>query len=181
MTRYVALLRGVNVGGHRKIAMADLRGLLSGLGHADVSTYLQSGNALFASARRGRDKLALEIERAITRELGLTVRCLVRSQADLRRVVAGNPLAATATDPARLLVTFLSDEPDPALLRALDPSAFAPDEFRASEREIYVWYPEGVRNTKLTHAFFEKRLRRGGLVATSRNWNTVTKLLDLMS
>ena len=179
MATHVALLRGINVGGHQRIAMADLRTLLEGLGHAEVSTFLQSGNALFSSRRKDDVRLAAEIEQAIARRLKLTVRCLVRRREELQRVVDRNPLPSRAGDPARLLVTFLSDKPDRALLRAIEPRAFLPEEFGAGERELYVWSPGGVRDSKLTHAFFEKKL--GGLVATSRNWNTVTRLLALMA
>jgi uncharacterized protein (DUF1697 family) len=175
----VALLRGINVGGRQKIAMADLQALLAGLRHRDVATLLQSGNALFTSARQDEEALALEIERAIARKLGLTVRCLVRGRDELRRVVDAHPLAGTATDPARLLVIFLSSRPDAAFLRSLDLRAFAPDQVVAGERELYVWCPDGAGKSKLVQALSEKRL--GCRVATARNWNTVTKLLGLMT
>ena len=182
MTRCVALLRGVNVGGRQKIAMADLRAAIIGLGHREVSTYLQSGNAVFApgTARGDPDGMARDIEAALEREFGLSTRVVVRDGDDVRRVVEANPLAGVATDPARLLVTFLSRPVDPDRLAGLVPATYAPDLFRAGEREVYVWCPEGVRNTRLTHAFFEKVLNEG-VVATARNWNTVTKLLALLS
>jgi uncharacterized protein (DUF1697 family) len=178
MATHAALLRGINVGGHQRVAMADLRALLAGLGHTEVSTLLQSGNAVFSSRRKDEARLAGEIEEAIARKLKLTVRCLVRDRRDLQRVVDRNPLPARVGDPARLLVTFLSDKPDRAFLKAIDPRAYAPEEFGAGERELYVWSPGGLRDSKLTHAFFEKKL--AGVVATSRNWNTVTRLLALM-
>src|SRR5580700_1388216 len=156
MTAYVALLRGINVGSRQRISMADLRALMTGIGHADVSTHLQSGNALFSSPRTDRGAVAAELEQAITRELGMSVRCLVRAREDLARVVASNPLAHVATDPARMMVTFLNVKPDPALVSAIDPAAYLPDLFAAGEQEIFVWYPEGVRDSKLTTVFFEK-------------------------
>jgi uncharacterized protein (DUF1697 family) len=100
----------------------------------------------------------------------------VRTQAELARVVAENPLLDVANDHARLLVTFLSDAPAREALSELAPADFEPDVFAFGEREIYVWYPDGVRATRLSNAFWERRL---GVVATGRNWNTVTRLQEL--
>jgi uncharacterized protein (DUF1697 family) len=180
MSAYLALLRGINVGPNQRIAMADLRKLLEGLSYSSVSTYLQSGNALFSTDQTDSDALAKQIEAAITAELGLTVRALVRERADLARVVAANPFEGIATDPKRLQVTFLSETPDAAVFEAIDPAAYAPDQLAVGEREIYAWYPDGVRKTKLNPPFFEKRMGKDA-VATARNWNTITKLLEVMS
>ncbi len=179
--RHVALLRAVNVGGRNRIAMAHLRELLEGLGYGEVRTHLQSGNAVFTAAGTtpgGAEGVAREIERALARELGLTASVLVRTREDLQRVVAANPLLGVADDHARLLVTFLSDAPEHEAVDALAPADFEPDVFALGEREVYVWYPDGVRATRLSNAFWERRL---GLVATGRNWNTVTRLLELMN
>ncbi len=181
MPNYVLLLRGVNLGGHKRVAMADLRRVLEGLGHAEVSTLLQSGNALFsADPASGADeeRLRLDIERALTRELGFGVPCVLRHRAELRRVVERNPLAEVAHNPARLVVTFLLRPPDTAALASVDADSYAPVVLAPGEREIYGWYPNGVGQSRLTQAFFERRL--GGEVATARNWNTVTRLLELM-
>jgi uncharacterized protein (DUF1697 family) len=181
VTAYLALLRGINVSRNQRIAMSDLRALLTGLGHTEVSTYLQSGNALFQSENPDAEALAAEIESAIASDLGLTVRVLVRDAADLRRVIDGNPLADLATDPSKLLVTFLSAPPDAADLRAIDPASYAPEVMAVGEREIYVWYPDGVRKARLSPPFFEKRYPADVRVAgTARNWNTLTKLLTLI-
>jgi uncharacterized protein (DUF1697 family) len=180
---YVALLRGINVGRAKRISMADLRALVGSLGHGEVTTYLQSGNALFSTARTDTDTLAAEIEQAISAELGMAVRCVLRDRDDLARVVADNPLAGVATDPQRLLVSFTSGRPDPALVAALDRQAYLPEQFAVGEREIYAWLPEGVLESRLTNAFFEKQLggKKTGMICTARNWNTVTKLLALLS
>src|SRR4051794_16056261 len=127
--RYVALLRGINVGGNKKISMADLRALLSSLGHTDVTTYLQSGNALFNGPRDDSDVLRQEIERRIASDLGLNVKVLVRTPEELERVVAGNPFPEAAISPTKLHVCFLSSQPDQARLAAVDPRQFEPDEF----------------------------------------------------
>jgi uncharacterized protein (DUF1697 family) len=179
---YIAFLRGINVGRAKRISMADLRALIGALGHADVSTYLQSGNALFSTASSDTHALAAEVEQAITQELGMSVRCVLRDRAGLARVVAENPLAAVATDPQRLLVSFANMRPDPVLVSAIDPQAYLPEQFAVGEREIYAWLPEGVLESKLTNAFFEKLLggKKTGIVCTARNWNTVTKLLALL-
>jgi uncharacterized protein (DUF1697 family) len=174
--KYVALLRAVNVGGRNKIAMARLRELLEGLGYGEVRTHLQSGNAVFTADGSSPGRVTNEVEGALASEAGLVAKVLVRTRAELERVVAENPLLDLAGDHARLLVTFLSQTPDRDLLGELAPADFEPDVFAVGEREIYVWYPEGVRATKLSNAFWEKRL---GVIATGRNWNTVTRLLEL--
>ncbi|MGI9118878.1 MAG: DUF1697 domain-containing protein [Acidimicrobiales bacterium] len=178
MTRFVALIRGVNVGGRKKLGMGDLRLALADLGHTDVETYLQSGNALFTATATDTDDLAQEIEGHLESQLGLDVRVLIRSPADLAEVVAHNPLLEATAEPAKLHVAFLSAPPDPKRLAELDPSTFEPDTFRAGRQEIYLWYPNGSGRTKLTGTLLERRL---GLTATARNWNTVVKLLERSS
>jgi uncharacterized protein (DUF1697 family) len=174
--RKVALLRGVNVGGHQKVPMAHLRELLGELGYGDVRTHLQSGNAVFSAPGTPPERAAREIEGQLTRSLGLDVRVLVRTAQELARVVAANPLPEAVAEPSRLLVTFLSAPLASELLRELDPGDFEPDRFGVGEREVYVWCPEGVRAITLSYAFWEKRF---GVVATARNWNTVTRLAAL--
>jgi uncharacterized protein (DUF1697 family) len=172
----VAFLRAVNVGGHNRVAMASLRELLEGLGYGQVRTHLQSGNAVFTATNTPPERLAREIEGGLVAELGLEARVLVRTQAELERVVAENPLLDIAADHARLLVVFLSGPLDREALGELAPADFEPDVFALGEREIYAWYPDGVRATKLSNAFWERRL---GVAATGRNWNTVTRLLEM--
>lgn len=174
----MALLRAVNVGGRNRIAMADLRKLLEGLGYGEVRTHLQSGNAVFTAPKApSPEQLGREIEGALVEEVGLAAKVLVRTRSELERAIAANPLLEVAGDHARLLVTFLSHAPDREVLAELAPAEFEPDVFAVGEREIYVWYPVGVRATRLSNAFWERRL---GVVATGRNWNTVTRLLELM-
>jgi len=179
MTSYVALLRGINVGGKNKVAMADLRGLLGGLGHENVGTHLNSGNALFTSKRADDDKLAREIEAAIEAQLGLKISTLVRNKAELQSLVEHNPMAEqAAAEPAKFTAVFLSGKPDPSLLEAVDPTVYAPDKCVLVGREVYAFCPEGIQNSKLTRQFFEKTLKQE--TATARNWNTVLKLLTLL-
>lgn len=174
--RLVALLRGVNVGGRNRLAMATLRSALDGLGYTDVKTHLQSGNVVLRPAGDSPERAAQRIEELLASELGVAVPVLVRDAAALQAIVDANPLADVADNPSRLLVTFLSASADESRLADLDPSAFEPDRFVVAGREIYVWAPNGVSETDLTYAFWEKRL---GVTATARNWNTVTKLLAL--
>jgi uncharacterized protein (DUF1697 family) len=176
-SRHVALLRAVNVGGRNRIAMSDLRELLEGLGYGEVRTHLQSGNAVFTAAGGSAERLGREIEGALAEEVGLVAKVLVRTRAELERAITANPLLEVADDHSRLLVTFLSDAPDREVIAELAPADFEPDVFAVGEREIYAWYPEGVRATRLSNAFWERRL---GIVATGRNWRTVTRLLALM-
>ena len=174
MPRHVALLRGINVGRHQQIAMADLRALLEALGHTDVVTVLRSCNALFASAAgAGADELERRIEEAVATRLGLTVSCLVRDEEELRAVIAGNPLLGRATDLSRLMAIFLSAAPEPGLLVAHDPTAPAPEDIVLGDRVIYQWCPDGVLAAPGVAAFAERHL---GVTATARNWKTVTRL-----
>ncbi len=174
----MALLRAVNVGGRNRIAMADLRELLEGLGYGEVRTHLQSGNAVFTAAGSSPEQLAREIEHALGEEVGLAAKVLVRTRAELERAIAANPLLDVADgNHSRLLVTFLSHAPAREAIAELAPAEFEPDVFAVGEREIYTWYPDGVRATRLSNAFWERRL---GVVATGRNWRTVTRLLELL-
>jgi uncharacterized protein (DUF1697 family) len=176
--RYAALLRGINVGGNKKVAMADLRTLLSGLGLADVATYLQSGNAAFSAPDQPAEVLGEAIERAIAAELGLCVRVFVRTGAQLATVIGNSPLPGEPENPSRFFVAFLSAEPDPALVHAVRQQSFGPDQIWVSGQEVYTWCPNGLATTALTYSFIEKRL---AVTATSRNWNTVRKLGSLTS
>lgn len=179
MTRYVALLRGINVGGRKKVAMGDLRGVLSGLGYEDVETLLQSGNALFTAApKRNTDALGRQIEEALERDLDMEVRVLVRTPADLAEVVEANPFPDAISEPSKLHVAFLSATPGAGKVAELDPARFQPDELQVSERAVYLWYPNGAGRSKLTNDVLERKL---GVTATTRNWNTVLKLLEKAS
>ncbi|GAA4483082.1 DUF1697 domain-containing protein [Actinoallomurus oryzae] len=173
MTRYVALLRAVNLGSHKKVSMADLRGLLVGLGYADVRTYLQSGNAVFTAAETRPERVAASVEERLAAELGLTTEVILRTAEELRDVVERNPLEVD--DPAKSTVWFLAEPPRQDWLSGFDLGRFAPEEMRAGEREIYLRLPNGIGRAKLPVALG----RRLKVTATMRNWNTVTSLLSL--
>ena len=156
--------------------MARLRELMEALRYRDVRTYVQSGNVVFSAPDTPPPDLEQQLERAIAAEFGFDVSVVVRSRDELADVVALDPLGDIATDPARYLVIFRAAPLDPERLAAIDPAAFAPEAFHARERELYVWAPEGMRDSALLKALSEQRL---GGVATARNWRTVEKLLAL--
>lgn len=176
MRTYVALLRGINLGARNKVAMADLRELVAELGGKDVATYVQSGNVVFKSPARGPAALSRALEERIDAELGLRVTVLVRTPAQLAKLVAGNPFATDRRDPITLHVTFLAETPKRAQVRELAARDFAPDELRVSGQAVYLHCPNGYGRSKLSNAYFEKQL---GVAATTRNWKTVTKLAEL--
>jgi uncharacterized protein (DUF1697 family) len=176
MTRYVALLRGINVGRAKQIPMADLRTLLADLGYTDVATLLRSGNAVL-TGNGDPAEVASRIEGAIDAKFGMTVGCVVREGTDLAAVIAANPLPEAAEEGSRFLAHFLSAAPDPALLEANDPVRLDPDRIRIGDRVIYQWCPDGIMAAPDVGTFAVKNL---GVVATGRNWNTVTKLAAML-
>jgi uncharacterized protein (DUF1697 family) len=177
-TRYAALLRGINVGGHKKVPMAELRELLTELGHGDVATYLQSGNAVFSSTSQDEQALATALERAIQQRFGFGVDCLVRGGPYLRAVVDDCPFPAAELEGKQLHVTYFSQPVGPERLASIDAAAFLPEEFRLGDRALYLYAPNGLGRSKLAEALGRPSLFKG-IVATSRNWNTVVKLAEL--
>lgn len=176
MARHVALLRGINVGGHRKVGMAWVRELMGELGYRDARTYLQSGNVVFTGPDRPPAEVARELEEQLAATFGFEVSVVVRSREELADVVRANPLREVATAPSRHLVIFLSADVNPERVADLDPAGFAPEAFHVRGREVFVWAPAGVHDSRVVRALSEKRL---GGIATARNWRTVEKLLAL--
>jgi len=172
---YVALLRGVNLGPHRRVQMRPLRELLEGHGHADVRTYLQSGNVVLASPLPA-GKLEQTLERQLAAGLGFDVDVLVRTADELAAVLALDPLAKVASDPARYLVTFLRAKPNKALVERLRTAEVAPEQVVAAGRELYSWHPAGVGRSELAKLLQPKSL---GVSASGRNWRTVEQLAAL--
>lgn len=172
-TRYVALLRGVNVGKARQIPMPRLAQILRERGHQAVRTHLRSGNVVLASPM-SEAELAADVHRAIQDEFGFDVPVVVRTGAEMAAVVAGDPFATEAADPARYLVTFLPQPPAPDRIDAL-PAADVGD-YLVRGRELYLWLPDGVANTPLATWKWDRLL---GVAGTGRNWNTVTALAEL--
>jgi uncharacterized protein (DUF1697 family) len=173
--RQIVLLRGVNLGPSRRLAMGDLRTLLTSLGYDDARTLLQSGNVVLTTGKKPAT-LKAELEQHIAAGFGLETEVFVRTRDELADVVARNPLRGVAVNPSRYLVSFLSGEPEADRVRELATVAVAPEGLAASGREIYSWHPNGIRDSKLARLLAKERL---GVSATARNWNTVTKLLAL--
>ncbi|WP_127782797.1 DUF1697 domain-containing protein [Rhodococcus sp. X156] len=176
-SRYVALLRGINVGRNKRVAMADLRELLTGYGHQAVRTHLNSGNVVFSSDQPDPATLAAQIEQGLADQLGVTAACHVLTGTDLQAVVDSDPFGPRATNGSRYLTHFLFPAPDPALLAAHDPRQLDPENTALGERVIYQWCPDGILQAPPVGGFAEKHL---GVAATARNWNTVTKLATLL-
>jgi uncharacterized protein (DUF1697 family) len=176
-TRYVALLRGINVGKARQIGMPRLTEVLTARGHANVRTHLRSGNVVLDSPL-AEAELAADLERAIEKEFGFAVPVVVRAGSELAAVVDGDPFPSTATDPARYLVTFLPEAPAREKVEALPPVDDGPGEYLVKGRELYLWLPDGIANTPLAGWKWDRLL---GVAGTGRNWNTVTKLGELAS
>jgi uncharacterized protein (DUF1697 family) len=155
--------------------MAKLREALAGAGFEDVRTHLQSGNVVL-SAEAKPEQTARACERLIKDEFGLEIDVVVRTPAELERVVKRNPLGKVAKDPKRYQVSFLAGALPAASKRELESALQEPEEMVFGGREIYAWHPEGVARSKLWAALAGKGL---GVTATARNWTTVTKLLEL--
>jgi uncharacterized protein (DUF1697 family) len=174
MPRYAALLRGVNLGRHRRLPMADLRRVLSGLGYEGVATYLQSGNAVFTSSDADPERLSARIREALAAQVGIDTAVLIRTAAELADVVAANPFPDAVAEPKRLIVVFLSGPVDPAWTATQDPAAYTPDEFRAGDHVVYLRYAQSPLDSPLNGLTCPP-----DVIATTRNWNTVTALARL--
>ena len=174
--RYVALLRGVNVGGKNKLPMADLRDIFTAAGCAAVQTYIQSGNVVFEAAQDLAERVPEIVTRAIRRRFGYETAVVVRSSEELRQVVASSPFD-TSGDPRFLHVAFLEDTPGAEVVSRLDPQRSPPDTFAVRGRNVHLHYPNGVARSKLTNEYLAAQLQT---VSTMRNWRTVLSLLEMV-
>jgi uncharacterized protein (DUF1697 family) len=156
--------------------MANLRAMLAKLGCVDVETYVQSGNAVFGT-KLGEPQLTTALEGALARAMGRTIATTLRTQAQLQAIVEANPFGTVATNPAYLCVTFLSHAPTKPEVAPLHAQDFGPELFSVAGKEIYTWHPAGQGRSALAAALGKLRLR--GTV-TTRNWNTVRKLLEML-
>lgn len=176
MTTVIALLRGVNVGGHNMIKMDGLRALCESLGHCDVQTYVQSGNVVLRTKERDVAKIAARMEDAIEKKHSFRPDVILRTTAEMRQVIARNPFAkCKEIEPAKLIVTFLASDlsaESQAALLALKPK---PEELHLNGREVYVYFPDGMGSSKFT-PILSRTLKNKG---TARNWNSVMKLLEM--
>lgn len=179
MATCIALLRGINVGGRNRLAMADLRELCEQLGHHDVQTYVQSGNVVFTTDRDDLQRIGVELTEQLEYQLGVAPTVLVRTSEELATVIADNPFAADAQeDPTKVHAALLSAEPDdPASLR-FDPPSYAPERIAAGDRVRYLHLPSGLGRSKLATDLAK---RQTGVDMTVRNWRTMTRLMEMVA
>jgi uncharacterized protein (DUF1697 family) len=174
MPRHIALLRGINLGSHNRVSMPELRELLDGHGHKDVVTLVQSGNIVLTS-RLSPKRLERDLQKQIADGLGVDTPVVVRTRDELADVIARDPLGDVVDNPKLYQVTFFAEEPTAEIARELEEADIAPERLHLSGRELYTWYPNGIGRSKVDRLRTMKRLPTG----TARNWNTVTKLLEL--
>lgn len=174
--RVVVFLRGINVGGNKKVEMARLRRLIESLGHEDVRTLLNSGNAVFTCGGPPADVPAA-LEDAIQAEFGFTSRVVMRTGTELAKAMKADPLLDVMTNPSRHFVGFLAEKPKPAAVKGLTARDYGDDLLRGSGQHLYLWCPEGMSASPFFKLDFDREL---GVAVTLRNWNTVTKLAAMI-
>jgi uncharacterized protein (DUF1697 family) len=173
----ISMLRGVNVGGHNKIKMDALRALYESLKFEDPRTYVQSGNIIFRTKEKNSAALARKIQSAIERKFGFRPEVILRTVDELRKAIAATPFAdRPALEPGKILVTFLAGDPGPEAHVALGGLLGFPEELHLRGRELYIYFPDGAGKSKLPWSRIAKLLQTEG---TARNWNSVTKLLEM--
>ena len=175
--RYIAMLRGINVSGHKMIKMEHLRACFERLGFRNVVTYVQSGNVIFEAEGDASTSFSAKIGSRILRDFGFPVPVLLKTSKDMERIVRDNPLAnQKGIDNSKLHVTFLSATAPKSAGQTLEPLATKPEQFHVSGCEVYLYCPNGYGRTKLSNTAIEKKL---GVEATTRNWKSVNALLAL--
>lgn len=173
MPVFIALIRGINVGGHKKIKMADVKRLCEELGLSDVRTHLQSGNVVFRTARTDRARLVKELEDA----LALDARVILRTAPELRKAMEANPMPEEAQGaPSAFVVVFLAEKPSAAAMQSLRGAYSGPEKMELHGAELYIEYGAGMGTSKFTNTLIERKLGTSG---TARNWNTVTRLVEM--
>jgi uncharacterized protein (DUF1697 family) len=175
MDTYIALLRGINVGGRNVLRMKELRALLEGLGLQDVRTYIQSGNVVFQSEEADAAGLASEISAAIEASHGFEPRVLVLPREEVERAMAANPFSEAEAEPKRLHLNFLASVPEDPDLEALQELKKESERFALKGKVFYLHAPEGIGRSKL----YTNAERALGVAMTGRNWRTVSKIMAL--
>jgi len=178
MTKKIALLRGINVGGRRKIIMADLRQLLEKIGFTDVKTYIQSGNIIFTHKEElSNIEIAEKIEKVIAENYEFEVPALVRTAEEWKNAINNSPFyQEDMEDVSQLHLTFLKEKPSIENQEKAESYDYPPDKFIIKNKEVYILCLGKYHKTKLSNTFFEKKLK---VSTTTRNWKTVLKLLEL--
>jgi uncharacterized protein (DUF1697 family) len=178
MQTYVALLRGVNVGGARSLPMERLRGLFAQAGATHAETLIQSGNVVFTATEASAPKIIETVAARLKLEFGFDAPIVLRDATEWTALIDGNPFTRSGANLDTLHALCLSEEPSAAALSSLDPSRSPKDEFRICGRDVYLRLPSGVARSKLTNAWFDSKL---GVVSTLRNWRTVLKLGEIIA
>ena len=176
MKRYIILLRGINVGGKHKLPMANLRTLLTNNGFKEVATYIQSGNILVQSNETAAN-ITKQVHGLIVDAFGYDLPILTLTQEEIQQAITNNPYAATESDIKKLHVSFLATTPSSELINET-PHYDNNDQFHVTNKTVYIHCPDGYGKTKYTNSFFEKHLHTA---ATTRNWRTTLKLLEMIT
>jgi len=173
----ISILRGVNLARHNRVKMEALRALYEKLGLENPQTYVQSGNVVFRTKERNLTALAQRIEKAVEQKFGFRTAVIVRTASELRSVIARNPFAARpGIEPNRFLVTFLATAPSAEDCNQVRQLKGVPEEVHIDGHEVFMYFPNGLARPKLSWVTVEKMLKTSG---TARNWNSVTKLLEM--
>jgi uncharacterized protein (DUF1697 family) len=178
MPTFVSLFRGINVGGHHRIKMNELKNLYETLGLKDVQTYIQSGNVVFTSDDADTTRVQQQLEESVVQTFGFHVEIIVRTADELQDIIAKNPFQGQQNKESQwVVVMFLATMPDKTaqenLLKAYD----GPEEIFFSGKEVFLYYTDGIGRSKLSNNFLEKKLKT---VGTARNWNTVLQLQEMV-
>jgi uncharacterized protein (DUF1697 family) len=177
MNVVICMLRGINLGAHNRVKMDDLKKLCTSLKLCDPQTYVQSGNVIFKTDERDLDKLRAKLEGAIHKKFGFQTDAILRSAKDLREVIAGNPFAKRKDiHPGKLLVTFFTGDPGEPARKQARSIKCDPEELFIEGREAYIYFPNGAGRSKLNWALIPRTLKMQG---TARNWNSVSKILEM--
>ena len=178
MTTFVSLFRGINVGGHQTIRMDELKDLHESLGLKDVVTYIQSGNVVFSSDDADLAQLPRQIEDGFAQKFGFHVKVIVRTSAELREIIANNPFQNHHMKESKwVVVMFLATRPESTAQEDLQKTYVGPEELCILGQEVYIYYPNGIGRSKLSHTLIEKKLKTMG---TGRNWNTILQLQKMI-
>jgi uncharacterized protein (DUF1697 family) len=175
MIKYVAFLRGINVGGKNKIKMSDIKDLFESLSFKNVSTYLQSGNVVFDNENNHPELISKKVENKIFHDLNLSIPIILRTHSQLKKIIINNPfLNNRIEDDDSIYVTFLNEKPNKQIIEKIQVIKSEPHEFIVSDKEIYLFCPYGYGKTKLNNNFFENKFK---ISATTRNWKTLKYLV----
>jgi uncharacterized protein (DUF1697 family) len=180
MAKYISILRGINVGGNRKILMKDLKVLFEKMGFSKVETYIQSGNVVFESdLKLSNADLEVKIQQTITETFGFDVPVIVRTVVEWTQIIAKSPFwKEKDVDIEKLHLTILKQIPSPELVMEIEEMNFQPDRFEILGSDVFVYCENGYGRTKITNDFFEKKLK---IPASTRNWKTVMKLHEMIT